>query len=418
MESLRSMAHTDPGTGLPNRRFFLGRLGSALGAAGPGGAALLLVRVLQLDALAQRAGPASTARMLATLAALLETYPSRVPGAFAGRLNDSDFALCLPAGGVAEETAATLLRALRATPMASAGGAELVVGGIDGLRTASVSGALAAADQALAQAESAGPFCIEIHLDDETAPPALGERAWRVRIDEALHEGRARLAEHGVREAGGRLLHLACPLQLQLDVAGPFREARFWLAMAARSRLLPRVDLMALELALLAMGRDGQPRSVQVSAASLATSGFLAEVQRRLDTAPVARRLLWIEIADSVALGHVLPQLREASAAWRRAGVRLGIEHAGVSARGLARLADLGLDHVKVESRLLRGAAHESAIQHFAAGLLALVHGMGLRAIAEGIDDADDLAMLWALGFDAATGPALDTAKDQAMSPT
>jgi EAL domain-containing protein (putative c-di-GMP-specific phosphodiesterase class I) len=36
-----------------------------------------------------------------------------------------------------------------------------------------------------------------------------------------------------------------------------------------------------------------------------------------------------------------------------------------------------------------------------------LIQGLGLTALAEGIDDERDLAALWALGFDGATGPAV-----------
>lgn len=407
VEVLRRVAHTDPDTGLPNRRYFIARLSSVLDEAGAGGRGLLLLRVMRLDGLETRVGDEAAGRMLAVTADLLQAYPQRVPGAFAGRLNRSDFALCLPAGGVAEETAATLLRALRATPAAAAGAAELVVGGVDGLRGESVSRALAAADQALAQAESAGPFCIEIHGADDNEVEPLGERAWRVRIDEALHEGRSSLAEFPVLDRDGRLLHLECPLRVQLDVGGPFVEARRWLPMAARGRLMPRVDLAALELALAAIGRDGQPRGVHVSAASLATAGFVGEVQRRLEGAPTASRLLAIEVADGVLLDRALPRLREAAAAWRRHGVRLGVEHAGASMRGLSRLAGIGLDHVKIESRFVRGATSEAAVREFATGLVDLLHGMRLQAVAEGIADKADLQALWALGFDAATGPAV-----------
>lgn len=407
VEVLRRAAHTDADTGLPNRRYFIARLSSVLGDASAGGHGLLLLRVLQLDGLAARVGDDTAGRMLAVTADLLQAYPQRVPGAFAGRLNRSDFALCLPAGGVADETAATLLRALRATPAAAAGAAELVVGGVDGLRGDTVSRALAAADQALAQAESAGPFCIEIHQADTAEAEPLGERAWRVRIDEALHESRASLAEFPVVGRDGRCLHLECPLRVQLAVAGPFVEARRWLPMAARGRLMPRVDLAALELALGAIARDGQQRAVHVSALSLVTAGFVGEVQRRLEGAPEASGCLHIEIADGVALERALPRLREAAAAWRRHGVRLGVEHAGASMRGLSRLAGIGLDHVKVESRFVRGAATEPEVRAFATGLVDLLHGMRLRAVAEGIADAADLPTLWDLGFDAATGPAV-----------
>jgi EAL domain-containing protein (putative c-di-GMP-specific phosphodiesterase class I)/GGDEF domain-containing protein len=407
LELLRRRAHTDPVTGLPNRRHLLGRLRGVLAEPGAAGAGLLILRVLDFEGRREGLGRDGAAHVLGAVADVLMAYPQRVVGSFAGRLNVSDFALYLPVRGLADETAQTLMRALRASPVATAAGVEMVVGGIDGLCGDSVAGALAAADHALAQAEAAGPFCAEVHLAGGPDSLPLGERSWRVRLDEALSENRACLGEFAVRNCTGVLLHLECPLRVQLEIGGPFREARHWLPMASRSRLLPRADLVALDLALTAITRDALPRCVHVSTASLATPGFVGDVQRRLLTEPDASSKLWIEVADGSTLERALPRLREAGAAWRRHGVRLGVEHAGASMSSLARLGECGLDHLKVEARFVRGLHHDAEVRSFAAGLLALAHMLGMRVIAEGVDSTQDLDALWALGFDGATGPAV-----------
>ncbi|MBK1611958.1 diguanylate cyclase [Rubrivivax gelatinosus] len=404
VEALRREAHSDPVSGLPNRRHFLGRLGSMLGQGAAPERSLLLLRALNLQAQRLQIGEDAVERRLALIGEALDAYPQHVPGAFAGRLNDSDFALCLPAVGIAAETAATLLEALRATPAAGPGGIEIVVGGVDGLQGDSPGEALAAADQALARAEAGGPFCIEIHAPGEAA---FGEQAWRTRIAEALQDGRARLGEFAVVGPDRRLRHLECPLRLQLEVGGPYCEAQRWLAMATRSRLLPRVDLLALELALLAIVRDGRERCVHVGALSLLTPGFVGEVRQRLASQPEAAARLLIDVSEGAWLDRALPRLKEAGLAWRRHGVRLGVEHAGASMHALSRLAGVGLDHVRVEARFVRGVAAEPRVHAFAVGLVELVHGMKLQLVAEGVDDEGDAETLFAIGFDAATGPAL-----------
>jgi predicted signal transduction protein with EAL and GGDEF domain len=407
LESLRRAAHTDAVTGLPNRRHFVGRLTTALSEAGVPAASLLILRVLQLEALNRRHGHDTVDRLLAATADVLAAYPQRVPGAFAGRLNGSDFALCLPVSGVAEETAATLLRALRAAPASTAAGAEMVVGGVEGLSAPGAGEALAAADEALAQAEARGAFAIEIrHADSEGELP-VGERAWRVRIEQALHEGRASLAEYPVQDRSGGLIHLACPLRVQLDPDGPHQAANRWLAMASRGRLLPLVDLAALELALAATARDGQARCVHVSAAALSSPGFVGDVQRRLEGAAPAAGRIWLDIAEGPSLERLLPRLREASAAWRRHGVHLGLEHAGASLQSLPKLGAIGFDHLKVDARFVRGIVQDAKVREFANLLVALAHGLGWQIIAEAIDDERELAALWDVGFDGATGPAI-----------
>jgi EAL domain-containing protein (putative c-di-GMP-specific phosphodiesterase class I)/GGDEF domain-containing protein len=423
---LQRQAQTDGVTGLPLRRQFVGRLADRLADAAAPACALLLVRVLRLDAVNERLGFEATDRLLAASADVLQAYVDRVPGAVAGRLNGGDFGLLLPVKGVAAETAQSLAAALSASPLARSGSARYCVGGVDGLRGASAGAALAAADAALARAEAAESPVVE----DAAAAQGevVGARAWRAQIVAALDDGRTRLAEFPVIDRRGQLIHLECPLRVQFALPGAaadgarqaedFRPARDWLALAARSRLMPRVDLAALDLALAASARDGVARCVHVAQASLDEPGFVASVQQRLQRAGGATgtaRLLSIEWVES-AHPAAVDALREAAAAWRAAGARVGVEHAGASVQALTQWHGTPIDYVKIDARHLQGVADDDAVRGYAASLVALVQGMGLKALAEGIADARDLAALWRLGFDGATGTAVTEAMVQPQS--
>jgi len=140
--------------------------------------------------------------------------------------------------------------------------------------------------------------------------------------------------------------------------------------------------------------------------ASLATPGFAAEVARLLRaTAEVAEKLS-LECTEPARPAEWRAWI-DAAALWRRQGVRLGVEHAGASPQQLLRLQDAGIHYVKVDARHLRGAATADAVHAYAQSLVALIHGLGLLALAGGVDDVADLTALWALGFDGATGPAV-----------
>ena len=101
--------------------------------------------------------------------------------------------------------------------------------------------------------------------------------------------------------------------------------------------------------------------------------------------------------------------MREVSRRWRPLGVMLGLEHAGEGLARIPRLIDLGFDCVRIDSRYVNGIAAEGAddARRYLQGLVKLVQTVGLQVTAEGVRSADDLDMLWRLGFDAATGPAL-----------
>jgi EAL domain-containing protein (putative c-di-GMP-specific phosphodiesterase class I) len=157
---------------------------------------------------------------------------------------------------------------------------------------------------------------------------------------------------------------------------------------------------------LQAIAGDGRPRAVHVALVSLSAPGFAAEVAARLAAAPQGAVRLSVEWADDARPAGA-QTLAETAALWRSFGVRLGVEHAGAEPQQLTVLHEIGIDYVKVDARHLRGAAGDEAVRAYALSLVALIHGLGLIALAEGIADAGDLAAVWALGFDGATGPAV-----------
>ncbi len=404
LDDLRLQAHSDALTGLPNRGHFVAQLDAALQAERFSGGGLLLVRLQHLPSMNRRIGREATDRLLAALAQVLQSYPRRVKGALAGRLNGADLALYLPAAGIAGESAASLADALRAALATVDHGAELVIGGAELAHPAQAAQALSLADGALARAECGGPFAVEIAAATPVGTPARGERQWHAQIEAALQSARLQPSEFEVRGPTGALLHLDFPIRMQFDADGPFEPAARWRAMAVRCRLIDQVDLAVIDLALAAIERDGLPRCVNVSAASLAADGFIARVQRRLQADLRGAAGLWIGLAEGALLQAT--RVYEAATLWRRTGVRIGLAHAGVQPRDLSLLAELGVDYLKIDGAFVRGVATVPAVRELARALVALVRGMDMQILADAVAQADDLAALWALGFDGVTAQA------------
>jgi diguanylate cyclase (GGDEF)-like protein len=407
LDELRVQAHADALTGLLQRRRFVALLQAALAAEGQRGAGLLLVRLRDLEAMNRRIGHDATDRLLCALAQVLQSYPSHVKAAMAGRLNGSDFALYLPAAGMADETGRSLLDALRGALATVDSEAQLAIGGAELPLPCGAQEAMGLADTALAQAESSGSFALRV-LPLQPGQAVPGERDWQARLSRSLQPGCARLAEYEVRDAQGQLLHLDCPMHLQLLPEGPFEPAAVWLAMAVRCKQVAQLDQHAVALALAAIAQDGRPRCVNLAAASLATPGLVESVAQQLAEAGGAASLLWIDIGEAAALHG--QRLAQAVQRWRRAGARVGLEHAGARLRSLAQLHGLGLDYVKIDAAFVQGAADRPAVRELARSLAVLLRGMQLMVLAEGVEDPADLAALWALGFDGATGAALGAA--------
>lgn len=417
LAAMQRQVQTDALTGLANRRHFLAQLDQSLDngeadtaqaeAQAPARGGLLLVRLCEIDALNVRAGHATVDRLLGAVGEVLAAYPARVEGAFAGRLNGSDLALYLPANGMVQETAQALQTALATSLQAADPAAQLALGGVDGLDAQGASAALARADEALARAEYQRPPTVEVITAQDGE--GVGEATWRDRIASALIQGRTQLAEFPVVLANGRLLHLECPLRVQLREGGPFVRAARWLPMAVRAQLMDQVDLAAAGLALAAIARDGKSRCIHVSAMALGDAAFVRELERRLAAVPQAAGKLSIEV-DEGATEH-WRSWRDAAERWRPLGVKLGIDNSSKALGVLADARTYGVDYLKVDGRFIRGLAGDEGLADFARQLVTTARAMGVALYAEGVDDSQDLERLWDLGFDGATGAAVTASR-------
>ena len=405
LDTLHRQANCDRLTGLSNRAHFLGQLTAALQREdGTAEGGLVLLRVIDLAGINRTLGHAGADRIITTVAQTLKPYAERAKGCFLGRLNGSDFALCLPVPGVARETAQALSDALAVLLTSLGGGAAVCVGAIELRRDITPAQVMSAADAALARAEARGRFAVELSDEPVRSVAMLGEAAWRQRIRDALAQGRAHLVSFPVVNARRDLIHLECPLRLQLEDEGPFEPAARWLPLAMRSRLTVEVDERALALALAESSGDGQPRGVNLSPASLADSGFAARMRALLWDSPRVARLISLEVAESAAVEH-FELLQELARQLRPTGVRIGLEHAGERLGLIPRLFEAGLDYVKLDAAMISGVGTDEHRATFVRSTVTLLHGLSLQVYAEGVSDETDARVLWECGIDGATGP-------------
>lgn len=408
VEMVRRQASCDAMTGLWHRQHFLTVFELMLereDAASEG--TLVLVRLLDLAGLNVRLGRRQTDRLIVTLSQAVQAWGAGVDDAGAGRLNGSDFALVLPNRQVRSEEVEAWSQGLRQVCIEAGAVSGVALAATGWLRGEKPSVVLARADAGLAHAEARGAFGWHLQVQQASlASLSGGEAAWKRALDEALASRRVRLGRFPLRDAQGMLVHLECPLRLQLTDAGPFEPAAAWLPLALRTQATQAVDLCAVGQALHEIESDGLPRGVNLAAASLHGAGFAARLRERLAAAGAAARALWLDVPEGAAWQH--PELvRDLARQLKGTGARLGLEHAGEHLARIDRLYEMGLDFIKIDARFTRGVAVQPEQARFVRSTVMLAHGLGLQVYAEGVALADDLAVLWDCGIDGATGPAV-----------
>lgn len=409
LEVVRQEANCDSLTGLANRAHFLARMHQALESEDSRGIGLALIRVADLADINRRHGRAATDDLLQRHSRRIQEAAAQFPDSLGARLNGADFALITMGQQSARPLAEGLLPGLVQEAAPFVGDNPAVYIGIGVFpRGTEMSSALSQVDAALAAAENDGVNAIReaVNAAGEDAPKSAEE--WSRLIRHALDQRWVRLISFPVVDFKQRLIHRECPLRLMLDEHGEWLPAGRFLPIAERLKLTSRLDLSAIALGLgeLTANPAMTGLAVNLSASSLQDKTFRNELRNLLRVnAQVARRF-WLEVAESGALKH-FDEFRELCKELKAAGCKVGIEHFGRQFSQVGQLHGLGLDYIKVDASFVRGLDANSGNQAFLKGLCSIVRGIGIQVIAEGVVNEAELKAIENVGFDGATGPAV-----------
>jgi EAL domain-containing protein (putative c-di-GMP-specific phosphodiesterase class I) len=143
---------------------------------------------------------------------------------------------------------------------------------------------------------------------------------------------------------------------------------------------------------------------VNVSPRQLADDSFAGVVEEVLASSGLAPELLCLEItesavmADPAAATAVLERLKAI-------GVRLAIDDFGIGYSSLAQLkALLPVDTIKIDKSFIDGVTGDGEDHAIVDAVLRLASGLGLAAIAEGVESADQVEALLGLGCSLSQG--------------
>lgn len=408
LEQVRREATLDPLTGLANRAYFMNRLAIALNDEdAPTRGSLIMLRLADLAGINRCAGRETADEVLRRTGAALRELAEKNPGAEAARLNGADFSLLLPGQNDPQPACQQLLAALQSLVAAQLLPENAIghLGSSVYQHNEPVPQLLARVDAALAAAELQGPLAAQ-HVAEQSHCSASTQADWRSILTDALKDQRLRLIEFPVADSNGLLLHLECPLRLQAEESGDWINAGSFMPVASRLSMTSELDLAAVKLALDRLASGLPAVAVNLAGASLIVPDFTPRLLSLLQQRRELAGKLWLEVAESGAFQY-FDAFLAFSLALRPLGCRLGIEHFGRQFSQIGRLHDIGLDYLKVDGSFIRNIHGDNGNQAFLKGLCNIAHGIGLTVIAEGVNSAEELATLPALGFDGATGPAV-----------
>jgi diguanylate cyclase (GGDEF)-like protein/PAS domain S-box-containing protein len=398
-------------TGLPNRVMLLDDLRHALDAAEASGrgCAVLFVDLDDFKAVSDTLGHAVGDRLLQTTADRLRQVIR--PGDTVARSGGDEFVVLAEglddpdaAVDLAERIRAAVSQAVVLPDRTVTIGCSIGIAISDGHGP---EGLLEDADSALYRAKQNGRDRCEVF---DAAMRA--EAARRFDTEQLLRDA--------LRRDRITVLHQPIVDLATGEVVGTEALAR----LAAGSTLIPPADFVeaaeaagliaALGLAVLRRAcaqqstwrlHGGGPRrvSVNVAAAQVASGHLVGEVTAALADHGLRPEDLCLELTESSLIGAG-GTVRRTLGELRALGVTLAIDDFGTGWSSLAYLRRLPVDAVKIDRSFVAGLGRDGPDAEVVRAVVGLAHALGLTCVAEGVETAEQVAVLRALGCDQAQG--------------
>jgi len=400
----------DPLTGLGNRRCFLEELAGAIAARPAGGLAVLLLDLDRFKEVNDTLGHQAGDRLLVEVAERL--VAATTGGGMVARLGGDEFTVLVrDAGGpdgavrLAERLLAALAGPVRLREI------DIQVAASVGIACWPEHGGdpdllLQRADVAMYLAKSRHTG-IDLYTEayDPSSPDRLalvGEL--RAAIDAGAltvsYQPKLEVASGRIvgAEALARWLHPTCGAVLP-DVFIPIAEHTGLIAPLTR---LVLIDALLACRRWRAGGLD-LGVAVNLSARGLLAAGLVEDVTDLLASAALPASALTLEITE----GQVMTDSEQAVAVLERLhdlGVHLAVDDFGTGYASLGYLRELPVDEVKIDKAFVLGMTSNPADAAIVQAAVTLGHSLGLRVVAEGVEDGETLRRLTTMGCDLVQG--------------
>ncbi|MES2353489.1 MAG: EAL domain-containing protein [Pseudomonadota bacterium] len=271
---------------------------------------------------------------------------------------------------------------------------------------------LSLADSACYVAKDSGRNRIHVyHADDKEVARHRGEMDWIGRIQKALDENRfvlymQRIAPLQEGDKDGEHYEL---LIRMLDEEGKLIPPIAFIPAAERYNLMPAVDRWVIKTAFSQYAKShGNTRSlrffaINLSGASIGDSNTLAYIREQLALYKVPPATVCFEITETSAIANMskaVVLIEELKAI----GCRFALDDFGSGMSSFAYLKHLAVDFLKIDGGFVKNMVNDPIDRAMVDAINNVGHVMGIRTIAEFVENDAILQELRKMGVDYAQG--------------
>ncbi|MGV3730911.1 MAG: EAL domain-containing protein [Sphingopyxis sp.] len=207
--------------------------------------------------------------------------------------------------------------------------------------------------------------------------------------------------------ASGRLVGVEALARWTHPTRGPIPPDEF-IVQAEKSQDIYRLTLFVMDQAIRSAAQLRERgininMSVNLSASLLDHSDLVGTIRVMLTAHHLPPETLTIEITETAQIENSR-QARQTLAQLRRTGIRLSIDDYGTGQSNLEYLTEIEADEIKIDKRFVMTMRDSQRNREVVKSTIDLAHRLGAVAVAEGIEDAETMALLGSLGCDVGQG--------------
>jgi diguanylate cyclase (GGDEF)-like protein/PAS domain S-box-containing protein len=403
-DDLADAVRRDPSTGFLYRGPLLQSLTQRLATPVPGGVRYFaLVKPDKFAAIEHEVGAAGSEEVLKEFAKVLQEHLNAKD--VAGRFGGVSFLALLERGNEHDvEAWSEQLIAKCGKQVVKIGQKSLNLTCTVGLSVVAPSGANL--DATIADAVDAcrkgrgrgGNQAVTSDKADNDARVKSYDTVWVKHIKAALMENRFRLVQQPVASLQGDDLGMFDVLVRMIDGQGKEVLPSEFMAAAERNDLLRNIDrwVVGASLSFAAQRKPGC-LFVRMSKDTVRDGSFLDWLDNHIRASRADPQRLCFQIPESVAASHVNEATNLASNL-RQRGFRFALDAFGSGRDPLGLLNNFPLDFVKIDGAIVQSLAADVEQQAKVRGFVEVAEKRKVQTIAERVENANTMAVLWQLG--------------------
>ena len=410
LDQLRLDNNYDHVTGLMNYEYFVKKVNASISHEEYfNEGAMVITRILNIAEIDQKLGYKETNQLLKTISNALQELCGKTPTLCAGRLSGADFSVFSSQPADCYTLGTSINSAFE--KVSNITGQDILVDFL------TISTRITKSDSAENIIDSIDHVLDDIGTEASNHLHVInsGElhqyqdhnlQEWKNILTSALDNKRIKLESYPVVNQVGELIHYESPVRLQLATDGKWFCAGEFITWADKLDLINRVDELVLQTAVNSLANGAQAIGLNISASAICNPAFIDAAMTNIKQQIQIANKLYFEVPEQSAFDH-FSEFRQFCAAVKALGCKVGIEHVGTRISRLGELHDLGLDYIKIDASFIRDINKNEANKTLLRGLCMIAHSIGVIAIAEGVQNNEEISTLKLIGIDGMTGPGI-----------